>query len=249
MRTATRLAPAGLVLLLAGALAGAASPAAAKEVPYLSGRVVDEAGLLPADRAAAIEAQLGAFERETGTQVAVLTVASLEGEVIEDYSHRVAETWALGRAGEDDGVLLLVARDDRRLRIEVGYGLEGRLTDAQSGRIIRDVITPRFREGDFPGGIGAGVDAIVGTLGGDAEAIAAVSRAPAPASGGGCAPPILFLFVVVWILLSLMRGRRRGGLPFILLGGGGGGRGFSGGGGGFSGGGGGFGGGGAAGSW
>lgn len=143
----------------------------AKEVPYLSGRVVDEAGIVPSDAAARIEEKLRAFEDETGAQVAVLTVASLEGEVLEDYSLEVAETWGLGRQGVDDGVLLLVARDDRKLRIEVGYGLEGELTDAEAGRIVRNVIVPRFKAGDFGGGVESGVDAILGTLRGEEAAI------------------------------------------------------------------------------
>lgn len=146
-------------------------PAAAKEVPFLSGRVVDEAGLLPPDRAAAIEEELRRFEEATGAQVVVLTVESLEGEVLEDYSLRVAETWGIGREAEDDGVLLLVARDDRQLRIEVGYGLEGELTDLEAGRIVRNVVVPRFKAGDYPGGIEAGVDSILGTLRGEPGAV------------------------------------------------------------------------------
>lgn len=145
--------------------------APAKEVPYLSGRVVDEAELLPPGATQEIEDRLRGLEEETGVQVAVLTVESLEGEVLEDYSLRVAETWGLGQAGEDNGVLLLVARDDRKLRIEVGYGLEGRLTDAQAGRIVRNAIVPRFKAGDFAGGIQAGVDSIVGAVRGEEGAI------------------------------------------------------------------------------
>ncbi|HEX6200174.1 MAG TPA: TPM domain-containing protein, partial [Thermoanaerobaculia bacterium] len=160
-----RRSPRAAVLALVLALLAAA--AAAKEVPYLSGRVVDEAGIVPPDAAARIEETLRAFEEETGAQVAVLTVPSLEGEVLEDYSLKVAETWGLGREDRDDGVLLLVARDDRQLRIEVGYGLEGALTDAEAGRIVRNVIVPRFKAGDYGGGIEAGVDAVVGTLRGE----------------------------------------------------------------------------------
>lgn len=147
------------------------STAAAKEVPFLSGRVVDEAGIVPPDTAARIEEKLRAVEEETGAQVAVLTVESLEDEVLEDYSLLVAETWGLGRAGEDDGVLLLVARDDRKLRIEVGYGLEGALTDAEAGRIVRNVIVPQFKAGQYAEGIEAGVDSIVGTIRGEEGAI------------------------------------------------------------------------------
>jgi len=149
-------------------LAGSAD---AKQVPFLSGRVVDEAGVVPPETAARIEEKLRALEEESGAQVAVLTVESLEDEVLEDYSLRVAETWGLGRAGEDDGVLLLVARDDRKLRIEVGYGLEGALTDAEAGRIVRNVIVPRFKSGEYGEGIEAGVDSIVGTIRGEEGAI------------------------------------------------------------------------------
>ncbi|HSL82938.1 MAG TPA: TPM domain-containing protein [Thermoanaerobaculia bacterium] len=157
---------AALLLTLAALLLSGAA-AAAKEVPYLSGRVVDEAGIVPPDAASRIEGKLRAFEEETGAQVAVLTVPSLEGEVLENYSLKVAETWGLGRKSRDDGVLLLVARDDRQLRIEVGYGLEGALTDAEAGRIVRNVIVPRFKAGDYGGGIEAGVDAVVGTIRGE----------------------------------------------------------------------------------
>lgn len=168
MRHAAPALGIGLVVCLALLLPGAT---AAKEVPYLSGRIVDEAGLLPPDEAQRIEDELRRLEEETGVQVAVLTVESLEGEVLEDYSLRVAETWGLGQAEEDNGVLLLVARDDRKLRIEVGYGLEGRLTDAQAGRIVRNAIVPRFKAGDFDGGVAAGVDSIVGAVRGEEGAI------------------------------------------------------------------------------
>jgi uncharacterized protein len=191
---------AGAALLAALALAAAAAaPAAAKEVPYLSGRVVDEAGMIPPDVAQRIETELEALERDTGIQVAVLTVPSLEGEVLEDYSLRVAETWALGRQGEDDGALLLVARDDRKMRIEVGYGLEGRLTDLQSGRILDDVMRPKFRSGDFGGGIEAGVDALAGTLRGDPEAIPEPSPVPTferPPVGASILGMLIFAVVI-----------------------------------------------------
>lgn len=136
----------------------------ALEVPYLSGRVNDLADLLSPETETSISESLEAFEDRTGHQIAVLTIPSLEGESLEEFSLRVAETWKLGRAEQDDGVLLLVARDDRKMRIEVGYGLEADLTDAESGRILRNVLTPRFKAGDFDGGIEQGVAAIVGTL-------------------------------------------------------------------------------------
>lgn len=152
--------------LLAAAVLALALPAAALEVPYLSGRVVDEARLLDAASAQDLETTLKAFEQRTGRQVAVLTLPSLEGEVLEDFSIKVARTWKLGRAGRNDGVLILVARDDRKARIEVGYGNEGALTDAAAGRIIRDRMVPRFRAGDYAGGIKDGAAAVLGTLDG-----------------------------------------------------------------------------------
>ena len=119
------------VFLGAGALG-------ALEVPYLAGRVNDLADLMTEEEELRVTSKLEGFERATGAQIAVLTVPTLEGEVLEEYSLRVVETWGLGRAEQDDGVLLLVARDDRKMRIEVGYGLEGDLTDVQCGRILRN---------------------------------------------------------------------------------------------------------------
>lgn len=134
-------------------LALAAGPSPALEVPYLSGRVNDLADLLNPGAEGRLEQTLGQLEQETGAQAAVLTIPSLEGDPLEDFSLRVVETWKLGREEADDGVLLLIARDDRKVRIEVGYGLEATLTDVQSKRIISNLMTPRFREGDFDGGV------------------------------------------------------------------------------------------------
>ena len=129
-----------------------ASLALALEVPYLGGRINDTAGLLDSGTRERLEAKLAGFEAETGAQVVVLTIPSLEGEVLEQYSLRVAQTWGLGRKGVDDGVLVLIASGDRKMRIEVGYGLEAQLTDLQAGRILDSVMAPRFRGGDFSGG-------------------------------------------------------------------------------------------------
>ena len=156
---------------LAALLLSFARPSAALEVPYLAQRVTDLANLLPIEAESRLEAKLKTLESETGAQVAVLTVPSLEGEVIEDFSLRVAETWQLGRETQDDGVLVLVARDDRRVRIEVGYGLEGAITDLQSRRIIDGLMVPRFRQGDFAGGIEAAVNAVAGAVRGESDAI------------------------------------------------------------------------------
>jgi uncharacterized protein len=145
-----------------------AAPARALEVPYLSGRVVDNAELLSPQARERITQQLKAHEDATGNQIAVLTVPSLEGESIEDFAVRVFEAWKLGRQGQDNGVLVVVAPQDRRMRIEVGYGLEGALTDVAAARIIRDVMTPRFKAGDFDGGVEQGVQAIIRVLSGEA---------------------------------------------------------------------------------
>lgn len=163
-RLVHHFATAVAVLSVAGCLA-----AAALEVPYLAGRVNDLAGMVPADARERLELLLSELETETGAQIAVLTIPALEGEALEEYSLRVAETWALGREEFDDGALLLIARDDRKMRIEVGYGLEPTLTDAISRRILDNVIRPRFRQGDFGGGIEAGVEAIAAIVRGEGE--------------------------------------------------------------------------------
>jgi uncharacterized protein len=139
----------------------------ALDVPPLRGRVNDLAGIIPSDRARALEEQLANFERETGHQLAILTIPTLAGDSLEDFSIRVAENWKIGQKGFDNGAILLVVRDDRKLRIEVGYGLEGILPDAVASRIIREVIVPRFREDDYSGGIVAGVNAILTVIKGE----------------------------------------------------------------------------------
>jgi len=138
-----------------------ATTLSALEVPPLRGRVNDLARLIPTERARALEERLARFEKETGHQIAVLTIPSIEGEDLESFSIRVAESWKIGQKGFDNGAILLIAKNDRKLRIEVGYGLEGVLPDALASRIIREVIVPRFRSNDFAGGVEAGVDAII----------------------------------------------------------------------------------------
>lgn len=153
-------------ILVAWALCALAigSAAHALDVPPLAGRVVDLTHVLPSSTAAQLSERLQAHEDKTTNQLAVLIVPSLEGEPLFDFSHRVASTWKLGQKGTDNGALLLVAIKDRKVRIEVGYGLEGTLTDARSAQIIRNEIVPRFRAGDYAGGITAGVDAILKTI-------------------------------------------------------------------------------------
>jgi uncharacterized protein len=150
--------------LLALAVIGVAGEVAAKDVPFLAGRVNDYAAMIPQKVQDAITATLTDLEKKTGAQVAVLTVDSLDGEPLEDYSMKVAETWKLGQKGKDNGVLILVAKADRKMRIEVGYGLEPTLTDAKCSMIINNVMRPRFRQGDFGGGLEAAAQAIAGTI-------------------------------------------------------------------------------------
>ena len=207
-----------VALVAAAAAAAAAVPAVAapaKEVPFLSGRVVDEAGLLSAAARQRLDGELAALERETGDQVAVLTVQSLGGEPLEEYSIKVAQTWKLGQQGKDNGALLLISRDDRKLRIEVGYGLEGTLTDLGSNEIIDQVIRPRFRQGDFDGGVEQGVDAIVKVLHGQPLP----ARPAAPAAGAmPLGSRILFglIFLVVVGVFSLIALATRGAQSWFL---------------------------------
>lgn len=152
-------------------LAAAAVPAL--EVPYLTGRVNDYAGMLDPEEESRIAARLEALEQANGAQVVVLTIPSLEGEVLEEYSLRVAETWGLGDEEVDNGLLFLIARDDRKLRLEVGYGLEGVIPDVLAGRILRNVVQPEFRAGRFVAGIEAAVETIATAIeGGDVSSLA-----------------------------------------------------------------------------
>lgn len=153
-------------LLLALLLLAPPASAAQLAVPPVA-RVTDLTGTLDASVRASLEQRLEAFERRKGSQIAVLMVAATAPETIEQYALRVAETWKLGRKGVDDGALLLVAKDERTLRIEVGYGLEGALPDAIARRIIDEIIVPRFRAGDFAGGLSAGVDRMIAVVDGE----------------------------------------------------------------------------------
>lgn len=137
-------------------------------VPVLATRVTDQAGLLTAAQRQQIEKMLSDFEAAKGSQIAVLTVVSTQPETIEEYGIRVATAWKLGRKGVDDGVLLLVAKDDRKMRIEVGYGLEGAIPDAVAKRVIAEIITPYFKQGDYFGGIQAGVSRLIRLIEGEA---------------------------------------------------------------------------------
>lgn len=233
----------------------------ALEVPPLTGPVQDTAGLLSQSEKQDLEEYLLALDRQTGVQIAVLTIPSLEGESLEDFSMKTAETWKLGQAEEDNGALLLVALAERAIRIETGYGLEGTLTDAKSGLIIRQVIAPRFRAERYGQGIIEAVRNMAGIATGNEEIVSEKVRNPDEENSGGNMAGLIF-FILFFLLMRGGLGKRGGLLGALFLGSmlggrrggssGFGGGGFSGGGfggGGFSGGGGGFGGGGASGGW
>lgn len=253
-------------------LAFAGTPALAELPARPDGPVHDQAGIIPAPEMQALDQRLRAYNQATGRSIIVATVGSLDGLPVEDYAQKLAEAWDIGGAETEEGVLVLVAPNERQLRIHSGRGVQDRLTDALSGRIIRDTMAPRFKQGDFGGGIAAGVDQIIAQLDrspADAKAIAEAAEAakanqePESASVGGVIFWMLLILVFSWLFSGRRRGRRSGINPAIILWGaseagrhmggwgGGSGGGFSGGGGfgGFGGGGGGFDGGGASGSW
>jgi len=236
-----------LLALLCWAGALSAQQPATPGLPTLTGRVVDQADLLSPSVEAQLTQMLAGHEQATGEQVVVVTVPDLQGRSIEEFGVSLGRQWGIGQRGEDNGALLIVARDDRRMRIEVGYGLEGRLTDAQAWIIINRILAPAFAQGDFEGGIVAGTEAILQVLGGDPlRSVAATGERPPPSLLGG----LLFFFMVILFLISGGGGRGSFGraiLAGVLLGGMG--RGGGRGGGGFGGGGGSFGGGGASGGW
>jgi uncharacterized protein len=187
----------------------AAAPAAAElAVPPLAARVNDLAGLLPPAEEAALEARLAAFEAETSHQIAVLTIPSLEGEDLESYSLRVVETWRLGQAGLDNGLLVLVALAEKRARIEVGYGLEGVVPDAVAARIGREVMFPRFREGRMAEGIVEGADALMQAARGE---VIPTERRPIrmPAPSGDPIAAVFFCAMAGGFVGALAAGRRR----------------------------------------
>ncbi len=190
-----------LALLLCWAFAAAADVA----VPPLSGRVVDQTGTLTSGDIARLTQTLKDFEARKGSQVAVLIVPTTAPETIEQYSIRVAEAWKIGRKKIDDGALLVIAKDDRKLRIEVGYGLEGALTDVTARRIIDEIITPKFKSGDFAGGISAGIDRIIGVA--DGEPLPAPIRPQQDSDFVSHIDPFNpFLIVAVIVVGAIFRG-------------------------------------------
>ena len=195
-----RLCAALSLLILAALFAGPLHAQVA--VPPLKARVTDLTGTLQSAQISALEQRLSAFEAKKGSQIAVLVVPTTQPESIEQYAIRVAEQWKLGRKGVDDGVLLLVAMKDRTVRIEVGYGLEGVLPDATTKRIIEQYIVPRFKQGDFSGGINSAVDRIIGVIEGEAL------PAPKPRARGGVSGWENFIiigFFLVFVIGGLLR--------------------------------------------
>jgi len=235
---------------------------AAPTFPPLTGRVVDDAHVLSAQTQADLTAKLADLEAKTGRQVVVVTLPDLQGDEIEDYGYQLGRAWGIGQKGQNNGALFIVVPSEHKVRIEVGYGLEPILTDALSSVILQTQVLPKFRAGDFDGGVVAGTDAIISQLSVDqATAMANVAKAEQAAQPRGGIPfgAIFGLIIFFIVLSSIFRSHRGGGmgwlLPLMILnsgsrGGWGGGGGWEGGGGGgFSGGGGSFGGGGASGSW
>lgn len=225
----------------------------ALEVPSRpEGRVTDQTRTLSPSEIGALDRKLANFEGETTNQIAVLLIPSLEGDSLEDYSIRLAEKWKIGQKGMNNGAILLIVQNDHKIRIEVGYGLEGALPDALTGTIIRNEIAPRFRAGQFYQGIEAGIDAIMAATKGEYKARPQEKRGSLLASW---LPFLILLVFFGFFAVAASQARRRhyhsGGSGGWTSGGGFFGGGFSGGdsGGGFSGGGGSFGGGGASGSW
>lgn len=197
--------PVRLLALLLFCFVGLAAAQALAPIPALAARVTDQTATLSADQKASLESKLAALEKEKGAQIAVLLVASVRPETVTEYGVRVFEKWKLGRKGIDDGALLLVAKDDRKLRIEVGYGLEGALNDAAAKRIISETITPYFKQGDYFGGIDAGVNTMISVINGE--------PLPEPDQHGGSyastddySPLIFGGFILVFFVGQVLRG-------------------------------------------
>lgn len=178
---------AAVLLLWSGALLAQQLVA----VPPLTARVTDLTGTLSAAEKAALDSRLADLDTRKGSQIAVLIVPTVQPEAIEQFSMRVAESWQLGRKGVDDGILLLVAKNDREVRIEVGYGLEGAIPDATANRVIDEYIVPRFRESDYAGGITAGVDRLIALV--EGEPLPEPQHAHAPAVGSDSLLPFVFI--------------------------------------------------------
>jgi len=248
---------AALIAFLVLALPATAAP----KFPTLTGRVVDDAHVLSDQTKSDLDQKLAALEAKTSRQLVVVTIASLQGYDIADYGYQLGRAWGIGQAKLNNGVVFIIAPTEHKARIEVGYGLEPILTDALSEVILQSVVLPKFRTGDYDGGVEAGVDALIQQLSlntseAEAKAAAAEQQAQQDTGQGGGSFPGLLIFLFIAFAIFRVFGAW-GFLPFLFMGGGrgfgggygGGGFGGGGGGGGFGGGSGGFGGGGASGSW
>lgn len=191
----------GRSVLAALLLCAIAATAFALDVPSLRGRVNDYAGLISQSAESRIDSTLAQLETDKGAQVTVLTIDSLQGEQLEDFTLRIAETWELGREEEDDGALLFISKNDRKMRLEVGYGLEPVLSDVLSRRILDQILRPSFRAGDFDGGVERAVEAIDGLIRG-------TSTLPPPSASSSQADLPPRMFGVMWLLFLI---------PFVLL--------------------------------
>jgi uncharacterized protein len=186
-------------------------------IPTLKARVTDLTGTLTPEQVGTLEQRLAAFEAKKGSQIVVLMLPSTKPEAIEQFSIRLAEAWKIGRKGTDDGLILVIAKEDRRLRIEVGYGLEGAIPDAVANRVISETITPRFKAGDYYGGISAGVDQLIKLVEGEKLPAPAASGSGSTQSAGSRDPfeymvPAFFIIFIVGAMFRTVLGRFPGAL-------------------------------------
>lgn len=197
--------------LVAGLLLSSLVASAAEEVaiPPLQQRVTDLTQTLSADQQAALEGKLARFEQQKGSQIAILLVPTTQPEAIEQYSIRVVEAWKLGRKGVDDGILILVAKDDRKMRIEVGYGLEGIVPDTIANQVILDAMKPRFKQGDFYGGLDAAIDQLMARISG--EPLPEPKAQSSEGDWGDMLPVLLFGGLLVGSVLRAIFGNFLGG--------------------------------------
>jgi uncharacterized protein len=226
-----RLAHAGraaAVVCLLGAACALVAAQGVQALPALSARVIDQTGTLDATSKAALETKLAAFEQERGSQVVVLMVATTAPEDIADYTQRLGDAWKIGRPNVGDGVLFVIVKDDRRLRIATAKTLEGAIPDLLARRILDQAVTPALRQGDYAGGIGAGVDQILARIRG--EELPLPGAAPRPSVGGDLSVPDLLIFLVFSVPLvaavlrgmfgnklgTLLTGVGAGGLAYVL---------------------------------
>lgn len=208
-------------LLTAASLVFSAAAGADVVIPPLKARITDLTGTLTAEQKGALEQRLAAFEARKGSQIAVLMLPSTKPEEIEQYSIRLAEAWKIGRKGTDDGLILVVAKEDRRLRIEVGYGLEGAIPDATAKRVISETITPKFKAGDFYGGISDGVDQLIRLVDGE-KLPPPAAAAPSDTSQGGADPgdwlgPAFLFLLIGGAILRAVLGRFPGALAMAVM--------------------------------